>query len=83
MFRLNVVLHFGLGDRLIAVATHFEVSATVDFVNGEIRNGNILFATRRITEVRFQKKKKNTDNNVKLFFKKLSYICFFIGFRSL
>lgn len=29
------------------------------------------------------KKKKNTDNNVKLFFKKLSYICFFIRFCSL
>lgn len=79
MFRLDVVLHFGLGDRLIAVATHFEVSATVDFVNGEIRNRNILFATR-ITEVRFQ---KSTDNNVKLFFKKLSYICFFIRFCCL
>lgn len=69
MFRLNVVLHFGLGDRLIAVATHFEVSATVDFVNGEIRNRNILFATRRITEVRFQKKNKTLTTMLSFFSK--------------
>lgn len=46
MFRFNMVFHFRFGDRLLAEATHFNVSAAVELMDGEISHRNILFAAR-------------------------------------